>query len=75
MRIADQRLLDEHTTYTLKVRVSDGYHESTESDVTVVTGDLANVVDTDVGATVPATLSLSLAGGAVFGAFTPGDRQ
>ncbi len=72
LRIADQRLLDEHTTYTLKVRVSDGYHESAATDVTVVTGELANVVDGTVGATVPATLSLSLAGSAVFTPFTPG---
>jgi GH35 family endo-1,4-beta-xylanase len=70
--IADQRLLDEHTTYPLKVRVSDGYHESAEVGVTVATGNLANVVDTDVGATVPATLSLSLAGSATFNPFTPG---
>ena len=34
--------------------------------------DLANVVDGDAGGTVPATLSLSLAGSAGFGAFTPG---
>ncbi len=72
LRIADQRLVDEHTTYTLNVRVSDGHHESAEADVTVVTGDLANVVDGEVGATVPATLSLSLAGNAVFSPFTPG---
>jgi hypothetical protein len=72
LKIADQRLLDEHTTYPLKVRVSDGFHESAEVAVTVVTGDLANVVDSDVGGTVPATLSLSLAGGAVFSPFTPG---
>ena len=38
-------LLDEHTTYTLKARVSDGYHESDEVDVKVATGDLANVAD------------------------------
>ena len=72
LKIADQRLLDEHTTYPLKVRVSDGYHESAEVAVSVVTGDLANVVDSDVGGTVPATLSLSLAGSAVFSPFTPG---
>jgi endo-1,4-beta-xylanase len=72
LRIADQRLVDQNTTYTLKVRVSDGHHESDDVDVTVVTGDLANVDGTDVGAAVPATLSLSLAGNAGFGAFTPG---
>jgi hypothetical protein len=72
LRVADQQQLDEHTTYTLKLRVSDGHHESAEASVTVSTGDLANVVDSDVGATVPATLSLSLAGSAVFSPFTPG---
>ena len=50
LRVADQQLLDEQTTYTLKVRVSDGFHESAETDVAVVTGDLANVVDGDAGA-------------------------
>ena len=72
LRIADQRLVDQNTTYTLKVRVSDGHHESDEVDVAVVTGDLANVDDTEVGAAVPATLSLSLGPNAGFGAFTPG---
>ncbi len=72
LKIADQRLLDEHTTYPLKVRVSDGYHESAEVAVSVVTGELANVVDGNVGGTVPATLSLALAGSAVFSPFTPG---
>jgi endo-1,4-beta-xylanase len=72
LRIADQRLLDEHTTYPLEVRVSDGYHESAPVDVTVVTGDLANVADGTVGASVPATLSLSLGRSAVFSPFTPG---
>jgi len=72
LRVTDQRLVDEHSTYPLKVRVSDGFHESAEVDVTVVTGDLANVVDGSAGASVPATLSLSLAGSAGFGAFTPG---
>ena len=46
----------ELTTYSLKVRVSDGFHESAETDVTVVTEELANVVDGAAGATVPATL-------------------
>jgi endo-1,4-beta-xylanase len=72
IRIADQRLLDENTTYPLKVRVSDGFHTSADADVSVVTGDLANVAHTDVGASVPATLALSVAGSAGFGAFTPG---
>ena len=31
LRITDQRLLDEHTTYTLKARVSDGFHTSAEA--------------------------------------------
>ena len=72
LRIADQRLLDENTTYTLKTRVSDGFHESAEVDLTVVTGDLANVDHESAGATVPATLSLALGTNAGFGAFTPG---
>ena len=55
-----RELLDELTTYTLKVRVSDGFHESAETDVAVVTGDLANVADGAAGGTVPATLSLTL---------------
>ena len=73
--VADQRLLDEHTTYTVKVRVSDGHHESEEQTVTVETGDLPNVVDSEVSATVPATLSLTLDGNASFGAFAPGVAQ
>ena len=72
LRIADQRLVDEHSTYSLKVRVSDGFHESAETDVTLVTGDLANVDHEDAGATVPATLSLALGASPGFGAFTPG---
>jgi GH35 family endo-1,4-beta-xylanase len=72
LRIADQRTLDENTTYTLKLRVSDGFHTSDEAPVTVTTTDLANVADTGAGGTVPATLSLSLGAGATFGAFTPG---
>ena len=52
--------------------MSDGFHESAEVDVAVVTGDLTNVVDGDAGATVPATLSLALGANAGFGAFTPG---
>ena len=58
LRVANPQLLDENSTYSLKVRVSDGFHESAETDVTVVTGELANVVDGAAGATVPATLSL-----------------
>jgi GH35 family endo-1,4-beta-xylanase len=72
LRITDQRLLDERTTYTLKARVSDGFHTSDETTFEVVTQDLANVVDGDAGASVPATLSLTLGSGAGFGLFTPG---
>jgi GH35 family endo-1,4-beta-xylanase len=72
LRIADQRLLAENTTYTLKVRVSDGFHTSDEVPVTVVTGDLANVAPGTVGGTVPATLSLTLGPAASFGTFSPG---
>ncbi len=72
LRITDQRLLDEDTTYTVKVRVSDGFHESEEREVALVTGDLANVADGGAGATVPATLSLALGTSGAFGAFTPG---
>jgi len=72
LRIADQRLLGENTTYTLKVRVNDGFHTSEEVPVTVVTGDLANVAPATVGGTVPATLSLTLGSAASFGTFTPG---
>ena len=71
LRIADQRLIAEHTNYPLKVRVSDGFHESDEVEVTVATGELANVDDVGAGATVPATLALSLGSGG-FGAFVPG---
>jgi len=72
LRIADQRLLNENTTYTLNVRVRDGFHTSDEVPVTVVTGDLANVAPGTVGGTVPATLSLTLGTGASFGTFAPG---
>ena len=72
LRITDQRLLDEHTTYTLKARVSDGFHTSDEVTLTVATQDLANVADGDAGGSVPATLSLALGSSAGFGAFTPG---
>ncbi len=72
LRIADQRLLDENTTYPLKVRVSDGFHTSADADVSVVTGDLANVAHTSVGGSVPATLALTVTGSAGFGAFAPG---
>ena len=72
LRITDQRLLDERTTYTLKARVSDGFHTSDEVALTVATQDLANVADGDAGATVPATLSLALGAGAGFGTFAPG---
>ena len=72
LRIADQRLLAENTTYTLKIRVSDGFHTSDEVPLTVVTEDLANVAPGTVGGTVPATLSLTLGSGASFGTFAPG---
>ena len=75
LSVAKPQLLDELTTYTLKVRVSDGFHESAETEVAVVTGDLANVVDGAAGGTVPATLSLTLGAPASFGAFTPGVAQ
>ena len=73
--VAQPHRLDELTTYGLKVRVSDGFHESAETDVTVTTADLANVVDQAVAGTVPATLSLSLGAPATFGPFTPGVDQ
>ena len=73
--MAKPQLLDELTTYTLKVRVSDGFHESAETDVAVVTGDLANVADGAAGGTVPATLALTLGAPASFGPFTPGVAQ
>src|SRR4051794_3717679 len=72
IRIADQKLLDENTTYPQTVRVSDGFHTSADEALTVVTGDLANVADGGAGATVPATLALTLGTTAGFGAFTPG---
>jgi GH35 family endo-1,4-beta-xylanase len=75
LTVAKPHLLDELTTYTLRVRVSDGFHESEEATVTVTTEDLANVVDTTAGGTVPATLSLSLGAPASFGAFAPGVQQ
>jgi endo-1,4-beta-xylanase len=72
LRVAHPERLDENTTYDLKVRVSDGFHESAEADVSVVVQELSNVVDGEAGATVPATLSLTLGSAAGFGAFTPG---
>jgi endo-1,4-beta-xylanase len=72
LRITDQRQLDEHTTYTLKARVSDGFHTSDEVALQVLTQDLPNVADGVAGGTVPATLSLALGGSAGFGAFAPG---
>ncbi|MDA0178776.1 endo-1,4-beta-xylanase [Solirubrobacter phytolaccae] len=72
LTVAKPELLDELTTYGLKVRVSDGFHESAEADVTVTTADLANVVDQPVGGTVAATLALSFSGPVSFGAFMPG---
>jgi endo-1,4-beta-xylanase len=72
LRITDQRLVDEHSTYTLRVRVSDGFHESDEAELAVVTGDLPNVADAAAGGTVPATLALTLGAPASFGPLTPG---
>ena len=72
LRVAQPSRLDEHSTYPLKVRVSDGFHESEEVTVSVATGDLANIADTTAGGTVPATLSLSLGDRASFAPFTPG---
>jgi endo-1,4-beta-xylanase len=69
--VAKPQLLDELTTYTLQVRVDDGFHTSAPADVTVVTEDLSSVVDQAVGGNVPATLSLAV-GAAGFGTFTPG---
>ncbi|MDA0171879.1 endo-1,4-beta-xylanase [Solirubrobacter taibaiensis] len=75
LTVAKPELLDELTAYALKVRVSDGFHESAEAPVTVTTADLANVVDQSAGGTVPATLALSLGAPATFGPFTPGVEQ
>ena len=75
LTLAKPQLLDELTTYTLKVRVSDGFHESAETEVAVVTGDLPNVADGAAGGTVPATLALTLGAPASFGPFTPGVAQ
>jgi hypothetical protein len=72
LRVTDQRQLDERTTYTLRARVSDGFHTSDEVAFTVATQDLPNVVHGDAGGSVPATLALALGGAAGFGAFTPG---
>jgi len=72
LTVAKPHLLDELTTYGLKVRVSDGFHESAEADVAIATADLANVVDRSAGGTVPATLALTLGAPASFGPFTPG---
>ncbi len=72
LRITDQRLLDEHTNYTLTARVSNGFHTSDPVTLTVATQELANVADGTAGATVPATLSLTLGANAGLGAFTPG---
>ena len=38
LRVAQPSRLDEHSTYPLKVRVSDGFHESEEVTVSVATG-------------------------------------
>ncbi|HEY6889472.1 MAG TPA: endo-1,4-beta-xylanase [Solirubrobacter sp.] len=72
LRITDQRQLDERTAYTLKARVSDGFHTSDEVTLTVATQDLPNVAHGDAGGSVPATLALALGGAAGFGGFTPG---
>src|SRR4051812_956048 len=75
IRIADQRLLDENTTYPLTVRVSDGFHTSTDAAVTVAPGAPANVAQGGAGATVPATLALALGANSGFGPFTPGTAK
>ena len=72
LRVAQPSRLDEHSTYPLKVRVSDGFHESEEVTVSVATGDLTNIADTTAGGTVPATLSLTLGERATFAPFIPG---
>jgi hypothetical protein len=71
LRVANPQLLDDNTTYSVQLKVSDGFHESSETEVSVAVEDLASVVDGGAGASVPATLSLTL-GNASFGAFTPG---
>jgi endo-1,4-beta-xylanase len=72
IRVARPELLDELTTYSLEMRVSDGFHTSRPTTITVITQDLGNVVDQPVGGSVPATLSLTLGGAGSFGAFIPG---
>lgn len=72
LSIPDARRVSEHASYSLDVRVSDGFHTSDVVPVSVLTGDLANVDQATAGGSVAATLSLSLAGSATFGAFTPG---
>nr|WP_245971922.1 endo-1,4-beta-xylanase [Solirubrobacter pauli] len=74
LRVAKPQLLDELTTYSLQLRVSDGFHTSAPVDVAVATEDLANVVDQQAGGTVAATLSLGL-GSASLGTFVPGVAQ
>jgi len=72
LRVKDTDAIAEHSSYEVRVRVSDGHHMSDEVAVTVETGDLTNVASQDVGGSVPATLALQLSGDAGFGAFTPG---
>jgi hypothetical protein len=72
LQVAHPELLDDNTSYTVKLRVSDGFHESAESEVAVVVEDLSSVVDGDAGATVPATLALTLGSSGTFGTFVPG---
>jgi endo-1,4-beta-xylanase len=72
LSVADPRRLDEHSTYSLKLRVSDGFNTSDEVEASVVTDELANVDHGGAGGTVPATLALALGGNAAFAPFTPG---
>jgi GH35 family endo-1,4-beta-xylanase len=74
LKVAKPGLLNEHTTYTLELRVNDGHHTSDPQEVTVQTGELSNVDETTVGGSVPATLALEI-GSAGFGAFIPGVAQ
>jgi endo-1,4-beta-xylanase len=72
LSVADASRIDEHASYGLDLRVSDGFHTSDAVPVTVVTGELPNVDHATAGGSVAATLSLSLAGSASFAPFVPG---
>ena len=69
--VAKPERLDDLATYPLQVRVSDGFHTSAPTTVTVATQDLANVAGAGVSGTVPATLSLAV-GPVSLGTFRPG---